>query len=1057
MGGALAGKAQEIYERLNQDEQAIARRVFVGLVQLGEGTRDTRRRAALESLVASRDTPEAVKQVIHRFASPGARLVTLAHEAKQETAEVTHEALFDHWQQLYDWLDSSRDDIRFQRRLEAAATYWEKQGRPEGLLWRRPDLDLLHTYFASFQQDMTTLQLQFYQASTRARKLRKILVWGIVGALGVMTGGIAWFGRQAHRTAFLSKTQQLALQAESLVSQQEVQQQKAGALLAVKSWQQFQLMKKSSLEVDRALRSSLNVLPESEFIYLDHINEIVSWGSIGITSFTIGHNYFIDSAIFSPDGEKIVVFYQTPESSFWSGEARIWDVATQKEIFRIDHEVTIDSVTFSSDGEKIFYSSTDEVFFGVDVSTQKELFRFELDSPVDSIVFNSDGKSFILAFKYNPYLLEIRDIKSGKKIREITDLDLFQDFSFRVDDAKIISINLEGIVKTWDIHTGKEINQIQIANLQKFDYAVKLSPDGKRFISSSEGDDGILLWDTFKGSRISWISHADYYSALFSHNGKWFAFLDKDGVLKVHRSSDGKEVFYSQDGLEVKSFKFSPNESQIAFVTADDMVRVWSINVRREVARFNHEGYIRAINFSLDGTKIASASVTDTGLSNYWIPLDMPTLKVWNVDTDTNEEFSLKHNDSINFATFNPDGTNVISASDDGTARLWNTYTGQELKSFDHKNPVLFASFNPTKNQIVSVDADKTLRVWDIKTGLALEEIKHEHNIEFAAFSADGSRLFSLSYSGDRETPISNRDSTIRVWDTNDYNEIIHTDSGFNRNIFFSSDSKWLAHYDGEDWRFWNTDTGQEVSEPNYRKGFLINFRDLRTQYFNPEAWDRGKPFSPDGSRIFRSDSLFNRGLVEILELPSERNKISQFTHGHQFNDADFSPNGELIVSSSDDDTIRVWKTSDGSEVARFSHKNTTSVAFSPDGTRIVSTSANHTAKIWLIDTAELAARVCQRVKRNLTSEEWLNYIGSELTEYELTCPDYPVHPSLLDRARIDAARGDIRSSIVLLNHLIRISKTAGHTVDLDPSTESIEQDPKAYSNKIAADSEAEQ
>ena len=143
VGGALAGKAQEIYDRLPEAEQGIARRVFVGLVQLGEGTRDTRRRAEVETLMTSRDRPEVVKQVIGQFSSPGARLVTLSGEESQGVAEVTHEALFDHWQLLNDWLDANRDDIRFQRRLAAAAEHWEEQGRSEGLLWRPPDLDLL--------------------------------------------------------------------------------------------------------------------------------------------------------------------------------------------------------------------------------------------------------------------------------------------------------------------------------------------------------------------------------------------------------------------------------------------------------------------------------------------------------------------------------------------------------------------------------------------------------------------------------------------------------------------------------------------------------------------------------------------------------------------------------------------------------------------------------------------------------------------------------------------------------------------------------------------------
>ncbi len=136
VGGALAGEAQRIYESLSEPEQKIAQRVFLGLVQLGEGTKDTRRRTEIQNLVSHRDSLEHYKQVIARFSAPGARLVTLAANAKAVTAEVTHEALFDHWQQLQTWLDSSREDIRLQRRLDEDALYWDENGRPDGNLWR---------------------------------------------------------------------------------------------------------------------------------------------------------------------------------------------------------------------------------------------------------------------------------------------------------------------------------------------------------------------------------------------------------------------------------------------------------------------------------------------------------------------------------------------------------------------------------------------------------------------------------------------------------------------------------------------------------------------------------------------------------------------------------------------------------------------------------------------------------------------------------------------------------------------------------------------------------
>ncbi len=174
VGGALAGEAQRIYQSLNDQEKRIAKRVFLGLVQLGEGTRDTRRRAEVKSLIGVADDPKHVEGVIRRFSAPDVRLITLSADERggADIAEVTHEALFDRWRQLSNWVEDSREDVRFQRRLDDVAVNWDEQGRPEGGLWRPPDLDLLTQFHGRATEDMTPLQMDFFDASRAAERRR---------------------------------------------------------------------------------------------------------------------------------------------------------------------------------------------------------------------------------------------------------------------------------------------------------------------------------------------------------------------------------------------------------------------------------------------------------------------------------------------------------------------------------------------------------------------------------------------------------------------------------------------------------------------------------------------------------------------------------------------------------------------------------------------------------------------------------------------------------------------------------------------------------------------
>ena len=209
VGGALANQAQAIYDRCNDAEKTIARRVFLGLIHLGEGAQDTRRRVSLDGLVAHHEDKAQVRSVVARFASREARLITVSGDGVGgvETVEVTHEALIDHWQLLRQWLDEGRDDLRFQRRLEEAAQHWETHGRAEGSLWRSPDLELLRTFHARAATDMTALQLQFYQAAVEAevrqdreKQLQRRRLVGALSAGLVVSSGLgifAWVNAQA--------------------------------------------------------------------------------------------------------------------------------------------------------------------------------------------------------------------------------------------------------------------------------------------------------------------------------------------------------------------------------------------------------------------------------------------------------------------------------------------------------------------------------------------------------------------------------------------------------------------------------------------------------------------------------------------------------------------------------------------------------------------------------------------------------------------------------------------------------------------------------------------
>ncbi len=172
--GTLDRRATKVYQQFSQEEQQIAKQIFLGLTQLGEKTEDTRRRVFKSELMTEKYPQSAIEEVIQKLA--GEKLIVTSEEAGKEDVtqrevviDVAHEALIRHWQQLRRWLEENREALRKQREIEEEAQSWAAHPNKKDYVWRGYRLaeaeKVLQEYAA--QVTLSTLAQEFLEESRR--------------------------------------------------------------------------------------------------------------------------------------------------------------------------------------------------------------------------------------------------------------------------------------------------------------------------------------------------------------------------------------------------------------------------------------------------------------------------------------------------------------------------------------------------------------------------------------------------------------------------------------------------------------------------------------------------------------------------------------------------------------------------------------------------------------------------------------------------------------------------------------------------------------------------
>ncbi|MSQ96988.1 MAG: hypothetical protein EXR98_20875 [Gemmataceae bacterium] len=651
------------------------------------------------------------------------------------------------------------------------------------------------------------------------------------------------------------------------------------------------------------------------------------------------HAGAVRQAVFTPKGDQVV-------SAGDDKNIKIWNAADGREVKTLTNESAITHLSLNSDATKIATASpapaVDKAPPGAvvkiwTVADGKTIAAIPMPAPVQGLAFSPNAQRVAVALAEGPkQVVKVHDLALGKDVQIFDDHAApLKTLQYLGDGRTLITASADKTARLLDVGVVSAL----VAHPGGATFA-QYNGAGTQMVTAGV-DKTVKVWDLAKANVLkSFGPVADPIKAIAFSKDFTKVGVAAGKTVKAWNIADGKDLVTLTHAVDVQSLSFSPDGLRIATGAVDKQTRLWEVATAKELQFFVQEDAVDVVVHLANNVIVSAAG------------------KVTRIETASSIRIVPADAGAVHALTIVPANTHVLTAGADKTVKLWNLATGAKERDFTGAaGAVKAVAISKNSLLLAAGGADSTVRLYTFVDAKEIGSVKVAGEVRVLGFTPNNLTLAAATVG-----------KTMCSWATpftagqpltKEFLEPVQSFTPLDVIADFTIAADNASIYSA----------GQDKAMHVYKLASPVPTRNFP----HPNNVD-AVAFQPKGTILASAghdgkvrffDLVKNAQAKEINAHIREvaKNQVPQPVYS-----LTFSPDGKQLLTSSFDNSIKLWDVAAGTLVKEFKpykekefekghHEPVYTAAFSPDGKFIASGSSGleRIIKIWNVGDGTVA------------------------------------------------------------------------------------------------------